>query len=102
MGAGCGYSSRNYMNGNGTPKVTQLAPPGATANSGAFVLTVNGSGFGTDSVVYWGTTTRATSYVTTSRVTANIMASDIMNAGTVQVYVHSGGANSNAVPFTVQ
>ena len=102
MGAGCGYSSRNYMNGNGTPKVTQLMPSSATANSGAFVLTVNGSGFGTDSVVYWGTTTRATSYVTTSRVTANITDADIMNPGMVQVYVHSGGANSNAVPFTVQ
>ena len=102
MGAGCGYSSHNYMNGNGTPKITQLMPSSTTANSGAFVLTVNGSGFGTDALVYWGTATRTTTYVSTSRVTANIMASDIMNAGTVQVYVHSGGANSNAVPFTVQ
>jgi hypothetical protein len=102
MGAGCGYGSRNYMNGNGSPKVTQLMPSNATANSGAFVLTVNGSGFGTDALVYWGTATRTTTYVSTSQVTANIMASDIMNAGTVQVYVHSGGANSNAVPFTVQ
>ena len=102
MGAGCGYGSRNYMNGNGSPKVTQLMPSNATANSGAFVLTVNGSGFGTDALVYWGTATRTTTYVSTSQVTANIMASDIMNAGTVQVYVRSGGANSNAVPFTVQ
>jgi hypothetical protein len=102
MGAGCGYSSHNYMNGNGTPKITQLMPSSTTANSGAFVLTVNGSGFGTDALVYWGTATRTTTYVSTSQVTANIMASDIMNAGTVQVYVHSGGANSNAMTFTIQ
>jgi hypothetical protein len=102
MGAGCGYSSHNYMNGNGTPKITQLAPSSTTANSGAFVLTVNGSGFGTDSLVYWGTTTRATTYVTTSQVSANITDADIMNAGMVQVYVHSGGANSNAMTFTIQ
>ena len=102
MGAGCGYSSHNYMNGNGTPKITQLSPSSATANSGAFVLTVSGTGFGTDSLVYWGTTTRATTYVTTSQVTADITAADIMNAGTVQVYVRSGGANSNAMTFTIQ
>ncbi|HKC00319.1 MAG TPA: IPT/TIG domain-containing protein [Terriglobales bacterium] len=101
MGVGCGYS-HNYMNGNGMPKITQLVPSTAMANSGAFVLTVNGSGFGTDSLVYWGTATRTTTYVSTSKVTANITDADIMNPGTVQVYVHSGGANSNSVPFTIQ
>ena len=60
LGAGCGYSSRNYMNGNGMPQITQLAPASVTAGGMAFVLTVNGAGFGTDSVVYWGTTTRST------------------------------------------
>lgn len=101
LGAGCGYS-RNYMNGNGTPKITQLAPASAMAGGMAFVLKVEGTGFGTDSLVYWGTTTRATTYNTASEVTANITAADIMNAGTVQVYVHSGGANSNSVTFTIQ
>ena len=67
------------------------------------MLTVNGSGFGTDALVYWGTATRTTTYVSTSQVTANIMASDIMNAGTVQVYVHSGGqyAWDSAAPVAV-
>lgn len=49
-----------------------------------------------------GTTTRTTTYVSTSKVTANITDADIMNAGMVQVYVHSGGANSNAITFTIQ
>jgi len=62
---------------------------------------VNGSGFGTDALVYWGMATRTTTYVSTSQVKANITDADIMNAGMVQVYVRSGGANSNAMPFTI-
>ena len=102
MSAGCGYGSHNYMNGNGTPTISQLTPSNTMANTGAFVLKVNGSNFGTDSLVYWGTTTRTTTYVSTSQVTADITQEDVMNPGTVQVYVHSGGANSNAMAFTIQ
>ena len=102
MGAGCGYSSHNYMNRNGMPKITQLSPSSAMAGGPAFALTVEGTGFGTDSLVYWGTTTRATTYDSTSQVKADITAADIMNAGMVQVYVRSGGANSNAMTFTIQ
>jgi hypothetical protein len=102
MGAGCGYSSRNYMNGNGMPQVTQLVPPTTAPGGGAFVLTVDGTGFGTDSLVYWGMTTRPTTYVSSTQVKANITADDIMNMGTVQVYVHSAGANSNAATFSIQ
>jgi hypothetical protein len=89
------------MNGNGMPKIVQLAPPSAVAGTAAFVLTVSGSGFGTDSIVYWGTSTRTTTYLSTSQITAEITAADIMNIGTVQVYVHSGGVNSNAVTFNI-
>ena len=101
MGAGCGYSSHNYMNGNGMPKITQLSPSSTPHGGAAFTLTVEGTGFGADSVVYWGTMTRTTTYDSSMEVKADITAADIMNAGTVQVYVHSGGANSNAMPFTI-
>ncbi len=101
MGPACGYGSHNYMNGNGMPKITQLSPSSAAAGGAAFTLTVEGSGFGMDSLVYWGTTTRATTYDSTSEVKADITAADIMNQGSVQVYVHSGGANSNAMTFTI-
>jgi hypothetical protein len=52
--------------------------------------------------VYWGTATRTTTYVSASQVTADVTEEDVMNPGSVQVYVHSGGANSNAVTFTIQ
>jgi hypothetical protein len=102
LGAGCGYGSHNYMNGNGMPSITQLSPNMGTAGGAAFALKVMGSGFGTDAVVYWGATTRTTTYNSTAQVTADITAVDIMNAGSVQVYVHSGGANSNTMTFTIQ
>ena len=102
IAAGCGYGSHNYMNGNGKPTITQLTPASTPAGGQPFALMVEGTGFGMDSVVYWGATTRATTYTTTTQVTANITAADIMNAGTVQVYVHSGGVNSNVMTFTIQ
>jgi len=102
LGVGCGYGSHNYMNGNGTPAITALSPSSTPAGGAGFVLTVKGTGFGTDAVVYWGTTTRTTTYGTAGQVSANITANDIMNPGTVQVYVHSGGANSNTMTFTIQ
>lgn len=102
LSVGCGGYSHNYMNGNGMPRVMQLSPPSAMHGGAPFVLTVNGSGFGTDSVVYWGGATLTTAYASATQVTANITAADIMNAGAVAVYVHSGGANSNTMDFTVQ
>jgi IPT/TIG domain len=102
IGAGCGYGSHNYMNGNGMPQIMQLSPSNTPAGGPPFTLTIAGTGFGTDSIIYWGTTTRTTTYVSASQVTTDIMAGDIMNAGTEQVYVHSGGANSNTMTFTIQ
>ncbi len=101
---GCGYGSHsNYMTGGvGGPQVTQLQPNMAQSGSGPITLTVTGSGFGTDSVVYWNMVAQSSSYVSSTQVTAQISAADLMNAGMVPVYVRSGGKNSNSVTFTVQ
>jgi hypothetical protein len=98
MAAACGYSSSNYQ----APQVAQLVPATAAVGGAPFVLTVNGTGFGTDSVVFWDSMARPTTYVSATQVTANIPAEDIMNAGTVQVFVRSSGANSNAVTYQIQ
>lgn len=104
ISAGCGYGSK-YMAGGGgagSPAITQLAPPNANAGGMGFTLTVNGSGFGTDAVVYWGTAPQSTMYLSSNQVTAQIPAADIMNPGMVAVYVRTGGKNSNSVNFQVQ
>jgi len=105
ISVGCGYSSKSYMGGGGgpgSPTITQLMPNSAKAGGMAFTLTVNGSGFGTDAVVYWGTTPQSTMYLSGNQVTAQITAADIMNPGMVAVYVRTGGMNSNSMNFTVQ
>ncbi|MGB9075150.1 MAG: IPT/TIG domain-containing protein [Terriglobales bacterium] len=104
ISAGCGYGSKYMASGSGagSPTVTELVPPNANAGGMAFTLTVNGSGFGTDAVVYWGTTPQSTMYLSGNQVTAQIPAADIMNPGMVAVYVRTGGKNSNSVNFTVQ
>jgi trimeric autotransporter adhesin len=102
VSAGCGYHSHNYM-GGGALQITQLSPSSETHGSGDFLLTVTGTGFASGAVVYWGTTPQATSaYMSATQVTATIPATDIANAGSVQVYVRSGGMNSNALTFTIQ
>lgn len=101
---GCGYGSHsNYMTGGmGGPQIMQLQPGTANAGGPAFTLIVEGSGFGTDSVVFWNTVAQATTYDSGTEVKAQITAADIMNPGMIPVYVRSGGKNSNSVTFSVQ
>lgn len=99
----CGYGS-NYnqnMGPSGTITIQQLSPSSASAGGQGFVLTVNGTGFGTSAVVYWNGSQRNSSYVTANQLTAMISASDIAQAGTAQVYVGSNGMNSNTVKFII-
>jgi hypothetical protein len=99
---GCGYGSKNYMNGNGMPQITGINPQSVMADSPTFTLTVNGSGFGTDSVVYWNGSVIASTYKSGTQVMAQVPAADLMNMGNASVQVHSGGMFSNMVTFTVQ
>jgi len=103
---GCGYGSKNYnpgMTGGGAaPTIATLSPASAMHGGSGFTLTINGSNFGTDVVVYWNGAAQGTMYVTGNQVTAAITGTDIMNAGMVPVYVRSGGNNSNPVNFDVQ
>ncbi len=104
---GCGYSSRNYNSGGSggsgaVPNIATLSPPSTPAGSTGFTLTVNGSNFGTGSIVYFNGAAQATMYVSANQVTAAITATEVANAATVPVYVHSGIYNSNTVNFTIQ
>ncbi len=76
----------------------------ATAGDAGFTLTVNGSGFVSDSVVQWNGASRTTTYVSATQLTAAIPATDIAAAGTASVTVFNpapGGGTSNAQSFTI-
>jgi hypothetical protein len=90
---------------NPVPLVNQALVPDAIAPGAAgFELTLNGSGFVSGSVVNWNGSARATTFVSSSRLTATILASDVAKPGSGQVTVVNpgpGGGISNATPFEV-
>jgi len=89
---------------NPAPAITKLQPSGATAGSGAFTLTVNGSGFVNGAVVNFKGNARTTTFVSATQVTAAILASDIASTGTPSVTVTNptpGGGTSNPLTFTI-
>ena len=79
--------------------------PDATAPGGPqFTLTVNGTGFVSNSVVNWNGSALATQFVSGSRLTAIVPAADIATASTGWVTVVNpppGGGTSNMAFFTV-
>ncbi len=87
------------------PFISQPLIPDATAPGGAqFPLTVNGTGFVSNSVVNWNGSALATTFVDSSQLTATVLASDIAKPGSGQVTVVTpspGGGTSNAIPFEV-
>jgi hypothetical protein len=83
--------------------ITSLSPPSATAGGPQFTLTVNGDNFDKTSVVEWNGANLATTFVSSSQVTATVPATDIATAGTFQITVFNSDTNqtSNAVQFAV-
>lgn len=81
-----------------------LVPVAATPGSAGFMLTVNGTGFVSGSVVKWNGSARTTQFVTSSQLTASVSASDIATAGTALVTVVNpspGGGISNVDFFQI-
>ena len=86
------------------PTTTSLSPTSVNAGSGAFTLTVNGTNFMSGlSTVTWGGSTRTTTFVSSTQLTAAILAADVASAGTATVGVTTTGAvnASNTQTFTI-
>jgi VCBS repeat-containing protein len=86
------------------PTVTAIGPTSILEGEPGFTLVVTGTNFVSGAVVRWNGADRATTFVTGSRLTTNILANDIATAGTANVTVFNpapGGGTSNGVTFTV-
>ncbi len=100
------------------PVLASLSPSSATAAGPAFTLTLNGSNFISTSVAQWKGSTRTTTFVSATQLTAAITAADIATAGTASVTVFTptevaggiggaqpagapSGTTSNALTFTI-
>ena len=63
------------------PAITALTPGGAVKGDPTFTLTVDGAGFTPASVVRWNGAPRTTAYVSRTRLTVSIPASDVRYRG---------------------
>jgi 6-phosphogluconolactonase len=103
--AGCGSGTTQQLPPpNPTPAITSISPNSAIAGGGGFMLTVNGTGFVTTSTVNFGGASPATTYVSSTQLTAAVAPAAFASAGTVAVTVFNptpGGGSSNAMNFTI-
>jgi IPT/TIG domain len=107
---------------NPRPFINSISPNNTPAGGNQFLLTVNGSNFRRDSLVSWGGSFRATSFLSSHQLAAAITAADVATPGSVLVFVFNSpsgnttsisgaigntfvmgctGKDSNAVVFTI-
>jgi hypothetical protein len=86
------------------PPLLSLDPASITYGGAGFTLTVTGSNFVTGSKVRWNGSDRFTAPVNNTTLRADILASDIAEAGTAVITVFNptpGGGISNPVEFSI-
>ena len=84
------------------PALTSLSPISATVGSSALTLTISGSNFIQGATVLWNGSSLATTFVSSTQLTAQVTANLLAVAGSAAITVlESGVAASNALTFTV-
>jgi hypothetical protein len=89
---------------NPTPTLSSLNPTSVIAGGGAFILTINGTGFLDQSVVRWNDAPRPTTFVSSKQLTAALSAGDMAVVSGARVTVATpapGGGVSPALIFTI-
>ncbi|MGO8819065.1 MAG: IPT/TIG domain-containing protein [Terriglobia bacterium] len=98
-------SAVNFTVNNLAPSITSLSPNSATAGAAAQTLTINGTNFLSTSTVTYNNVAHTAAFVTATKLTIALSASDQATAGTYAVVVTNpapGGGASNAGDFTVK
>jgi hypothetical protein len=86
------------------PTLTSISPSSALADSNTVTLTVKGTNFVPVSVVRWNGANLATTYSSSTKLTAVIPAADLIQAANIPITVYNpspGGGASSAMTFTV-
>jgi 6-phosphogluconolactonase (cycloisomerase 2 family) len=104
---GCGGGTSQSVNNQSpppTPTITAISPNSAVAGGAAFTLTINGANFVASSMVNFGGSAPATTFVNSTQLTAAIPAASIASTGTPAVTVTNpapDSGTSNAINFTI-
>lgn len=97
---GGGTSNTAYFTvNNPAPSISSLSPSSLPAGSPAQTLTINGSGFVSDSSVTFNGNTKASTFVNANQLTIQLSSTDLSTAGTFPVTVTNpapGGGISTA------
>lgn len=106
LGCGSSWHDPNATHGslsllNSPPSITALSPDSAPVNSVVFTMEVDGANFGTDAIVFWNGNPLSTRFVNSQRLFADLTSTNLMFSGMVQVYLRTGGLNSNTVEFNL-
>ena len=83
---------------NPVPTTTLLEPSSVGVGTGAFVLTVNGTGFVPGAVIRWNGLNRTTTFVSSTRLTATIGMFDVFAEGSVPITVSNPATGFNPPP----
>jgi hypothetical protein len=83
------------------PEVNSLSTVFATAGGQAFTLAISGNYFTPTTVVKWGSLSLATTYISSTELTAAVPASLITTAGTTTIAVSAAAGTSTAYTFTI-
>jgi len=86
------------------PTLASISPTSASVNAPSFTLTVTGTNFINGSIVRWKGSDRATTFVSSTKLTATILKSDLDATGNVTVTVFTptpGGGTSSSQTFTI-
>ena len=89
---------------NPTPTITTLSPSSAIAGASAQTLTINGTGFVTNSSATYNGVAHAVTYVSATQITIPLIAADLATAGTYAVVVTNpapGGGSSAPANFQI-
>jgi trimeric autotransporter adhesin len=81
------------------PSIAELSPASVPVNSVPFTMTVDGTNFGPDAIVFWNGTALRTTFVTSNQLMATLTDEDLLFAGLIPVYVRTAALNSNTVTF---
>ncbi|HEX8851268.1 MAG TPA: IPT/TIG domain-containing protein [Gemmatimonadaceae bacterium] len=90
---------------NPTPAITSLSPTNVNAGSGAFTLTINGTGFRSGvSSAFLNGSARTTTFMSATQLQMAVNANDVTASGTLSITVVNtgpGGGTSAPAPFFV-
>ena len=89
---------------NPVPTISAISPTSTTAGGSNFTLTVTGTNFVSNSVVNINGSPRATTFASSTQISATILAADIASSGTSSITVTNptpGGGTSNSLTLTV-